>query len=162
MKHLWSPCRMKFIKNFDKQRAKGCVFCNALKSKQDKKNLVVYRGKTAFIILNLYPYNNGHLMVVPNKHVSDLFKLSRTELTELMELSRTAIAALNKEFRAQGYNLGMNLGKAAGAGIDDHLHIHIVPRWNGDTNFMPVTANTKVMPELLSSVYEKLLKGLNK
>jgi len=127
----------------------GCVFCDAAASTDDVANLIVYRGAAAFVILNKFPYNNGHLMVVPYLHTASLAELSETATAELLTLAKAAQCALEKAMHPEGYNLGMNLGTAAGAGIADHLHLHVVPRWNGDTNFMPVLTDVKVMPDAL-------------
>jgi ATP adenylyltransferase len=135
---------------------KGCIFCSKIKEKKDKKNLILFRSKRAFILLNLYPYNDGHLMVAPYSHVGDPKKLSSEEWCELHELSRLAIKALEKTFHPDGFNLGMNLGKAAGAGVAEHLHLHVVPRWIGDTNFLPILGETKVLNHSLTETYRKL------
>ena len=127
----------------------GCVFCDAEASSDDIKNLVVHRGESAFVILNKFPYNNGHLMVVPYTHTAKLDDLTDAATAELLTLAKAAQRALDKAMHPEGYNLGMNLGTAAGAGIADHLHLHVVPRWNGDTNFMPVLTDVKVMPDSL-------------
>lgn len=155
IKHLWAPWRMEFIKGKSDNRP-GCVFCNLVQENADQNNLIVHRAKNNFVILNKYPYNNGHMMVVPFKHTNDLKNLTREELAEMMEFGTHAVEALKEVYKAEGCNLGMNLGQAAGAGIKEHLHLHIVPRWNGDTNFMPVTADVKSMPEHLQTSYENL------
>ncbi|OGS21872.1 MAG: HIT family hydrolase [Elusimicrobia bacterium RIFOXYA2_FULL_40_6] len=155
MKTMFAPWRMKFIAG---KKAKGCVFCKALKSAHDKKNFVLCRIKTAFAILNLYPYANGHLMIVPKKHTNKIETLSASELCELMQLVQLSVKALGKIYKPQGYNIGMNIGKCGGAGIADHLHIHVVPRWLGDTNFASSICETKVIPESLSTTYKKLKK----
>lgn len=154
MQTLWAPWRLQYIKS---SKEKGCFLCKYLKSKNDRKNLLLYRGKKAFIILNRYPYNSGHLMVAPNSHKSDFSLLTDEELLEIMKLLVRAIEVLKKTLSPMGFNIGVNLGKVAGAGLEGHLHFHVVPRWNGDTNFMPVTSMTKVMPQLLDDTY-KLLK----
>lgn len=127
----------------------GCVFCDKAQSRDDEKNLVVFRGAHVFVLLNVFAYNNGHVMVIPYRHTALLTELSDDTLLELMTTARQAQAALQSAFRPEGYNLGMNLGTAGGAGIADHLHLHVVPRWNGDTNFMPVLADVKVLPDSL-------------
>ncbi len=151
MERLYAPWRMAYIEQpqAPKSGATGCVFCDAAAAADDIANLIVHRGKTAFVILNKFPYNNGHLMVVPYLHTASLGDLSDAALAEILALTKDAQAALRKAMHPEGYNLGMNLGTAAGAGIADHLHLHIVPRWNGDTNFMPVLADVKVMPDSL-------------
>jgi ATP adenylyltransferase len=133
----------------------GCVFCEALAREADEP-LLLYRGRTCFVILNLYPYNNGHLMVVPNRHVATLTDAAPAELAELMALTRHAEIALGEVYRPQGLNVGMNLGRPAGAGIADHLHVHVVPRWSGDTNFMSVLGNVRVLPEELAATAARL------
>lgn len=153
MKKLWAPWREKFVAG---KKEKGCIFCKRLKEKKDQKNFILYRGKNAFVILNLYPYNSGHLMVVAKRHKAKLEDLTPPEAQEMVQLSQTWVKNLKKALRPDGINLGVNLNKAAGAGIHNHVHIHIVPRWNGDTNFMPVLADTKVISISLNSVYKKL------
>jgi ATP adenylyltransferase len=133
----------------------GCVFCDAL-AREVEEPLLLYRGRTCFVILNLYPYNNGHLMVVPNRHVATLTAAAPDELAELMALTRHAEIALTEAYRPQGLNVGMNLGRPAGAGIADHLHVHVVPRWSGDTNFMSVVGNVRVLPEELAATAARL------
>jgi ATP adenylyltransferase len=133
----------------------GCIFCSALAS-GDTDPLVLYRGETCFVILNLYPYNNGHLMIVPNRHLPSLVNLTREELAEMMELARRAEIAVGEAYSPQGMNMGVNLGRSAGAGVVDHLHLHVVPRWTGDTNFMSIFGHVRVMPEELSQTAERL------
>ncbi len=156
---LWAPWRMAYIK---KANEPGCVFCKKLKKKDGLKNLVLYRGQVAFVMLNLYPYTNGHLMVAPVKHVRDLEKLDAATLAEMMKLTQKMIKILKKVMRPEGFNVGINIGKVGGAGVLGHVHIHIVPRWNGDHNFMPVIGATKVMPQALAEVYALLKKELSK
>ncbi len=153
MERIWSPWRFAYVTRADD--AGACVFCAAPGS-DAARPLVVHEGPTAFIILNLYPYNSGHLMVVPRRHVASLALLSRDELTELAVLTQMAERALTEAFRPQGINVGMNLGRPAGAGIADHLHVHLVPRWTGDTNFMTVVGEVRVLPEELPATAEKL------
>ena len=131
-----------------------CIFCNI--SEPGRDDLIVARGRVSFVILNLYPYNNGHLMVVPNRHVPNLASLTAEEQSELMRLTRHAEIALNEAYSPHGLNVGINLGRPAGAGIADHLHVHLVPRWNGDTNFMTVVGNVRVVPEALDATKAKL------
>jgi ATP adenylyltransferase len=157
LNHLWSPWRMTYIQNDRKED--GCVFCNVLAEQDGTSNLVVYRGQRAFVILNRYPYTSGHLMIVPNDHVSSLQNLNAEARAELMELATKSLQILNDEYHPQGYNLGMNLGEVAGAGIAEHVHMHIVPRWSGDTNFMSTTAETRVLPEALEETYMRILKA---
>lgn len=155
---LWTPHRMVYIKGQDKPAtpaAADCPFCRAVTG-DDAQCLVVARGATALALLNLYPYNSGHLMVVPHRHVSDLLELTEAEMAELTAMTRTAIQVLRAVLAPQGFNLGMNLGEVAGAGIAAHLHQHVVPRWAGDANFLPVVARTKALPELLADTRERL------
>jgi ATP adenylyltransferase len=144
--HLWSPWRLAYITG--EARSKGCVFCEAL-TDPAAAPLLVFRGRTCFVILNLFPYNNGHLMVVPNRHIGRLAEATSDELSEMMELTRRAEIILTDAYAPHGMNMGINLGKPAGAGILDHVHLHVVPRWNGDTNFMTVVGGTRVLPEEL-------------
>ena len=152
---LWAPWRMDYILS---EKTEGCVFCNAAAQTggTDDENYVVYRGKSAFIIMNRYPYAHGHLMAVPYKHADRLEQLDAEAQRELMDLWILAQRVLIDTFNPQGVNLGMNLGQAAGAGIEAHLHAHVVPRWMGDTNFMPMLADTRVMPEHISETHRKL------
>ena len=136
-------------------KSDSCVFC-AAQSSPDAESLIVFRGSTSFVILNLYPYNNGHLMVVPNRHIASLAAATHEELCEMIELTQRAEVALGEAYAPHGMNVGINLGKPAGAGILDHLHIHVVPRWNGDTNFMTVIGQTRVLPEELPQTAERL------
>ena len=141
------------------KKERGCIFCKWLKAQKDNRHYILYRGESCFVILNLYPYNTGHLMVVPNRHAGSLEDLADQETQELMTLSAKSVAALRSALKPEGFNLGMNLGCTAGAGIADHLHLHIVPRWSGDTNFMPVLAETKVLSLGLKTLYAKLKKA---
>jgi ATP adenylyltransferase len=154
MERIWAPWRMELIEKTDAQ--KGCIFCELPRSADDRANLILGRSRHAFAILNRFPYTNGHLMVVPRAHASDLVALPRAEHDELSEKLRVAVRLVGEAYGAHGYNLGMNLGRVAGAGIADHLHWHVVPRWNGDTNFMPVLGDTKVMIEHLSASWDRL------
>jgi ATP adenylyltransferase len=156
MEHLWSPWRLPYVTGHATSTA--CVFCEAAAAPADstRESLVLVRGRVAFVILNLYPYNNGHLMVVPNRHVDALAAATPDELTEMMRFTRDAEVALTEAYRPQGINVGINLGRPAGAGILDHVHIHLVPRWNGDTNFMSVIGQTRVLPEELGDTAKRL------
>ncbi len=158
MERLYSPWRSQYIENVD--NLDGCFLCNAFKSKDDEKNLVLYRGKKAFIIMNLYPYNAGHVMVCPNEHIGDFTKIDKETLHEISELTQFAVKAIQKALKPDGFNLGYNLGRAAGAGLEDHIHNHIVPRWNGDTNFMPVIGEVKVISQDLKEVDHKIKKAM--
>ena len=150
---LYSPWRIKYILD---DQPDGCIFCLKPKADNDREHLILQRGKHCFVIMNLYPYNNGHLMVVPYRHVSTLQELKSAELSELMELAKLCETVMQKVYQPHGFNLGMNIGKAGGAGIESHLHLHIVPRWNGDSNFMTVTGNTRVVPESFQRAYSNL------
>lgn len=151
MERLYAPWRMAYVEqpHSPKPGATGCVFCDAAASTDDAANLIVHRGESAFVLLNKFPYNNGHLLVVPYMHTAKLPDLPDAALAEIWTLAKEAQSALQAAMHPEGYNLGMNLGVAAGAGIADHLHLHVVPRWNGDTNFMPVLTDVKVMPDSL-------------
>ncbi|MBC7529053.1 MAG: HIT domain-containing protein [Chthonomonadaceae bacterium] len=157
---LWATWRLKYIESAD--QIPGCIFCDfpARDAAQDRETLILHRGEYAFIILNAYPYSNGHLMVVPYRHTASLSDLDDKTLLEVMQLTRLCVSLLKAAFNPDGFNLGVNMGKVAGAGIADHLHWHIVPRWNGDTNFMPVLADVRVIPESLSVVYDRLTHAL--
>jgi ATP adenylyltransferase len=157
MKHLWSPWRLEYL---TAPKAEDCVFCQAAGSDDDRQNLVLFRGERAFLILNRYPYNNGHFMVVPYVHVSSLEDLDAPTLTEMMLLLNRGMAALRAAASPDGFNIGANLGRIAGAGIEEHVHIHTVPRWAGDTNFMSVVGNTRVIPETWLQTYDSLLAAL--
>ena len=138
------------------EKPEGCIFCDLPAANDDEATGILRRGDRSFVVLNAYPYNPGHLMVAPLRHVGDLEKLDGDELLELGRLLQEGVSALREEMEPQGYNLGMNLGRVAGAGIADHVHWHVVPRWNGDTNFMPVIGQTRVLPELVAETYRKL------
>ncbi len=153
MERLWSPWRYTYVTRADD--AGGCVFCDALQA-GDARALVVHDGPHCFIILNLYPYNSGHLMVVPRRHVGTLAGLTRDEVVELGVLTRRAEMALTEAYQPQGINVGMNLGRPAGAGVVDHVHVHLVPRWTGDTNFMTVVGEVRVLPEELPAAAARL------
>jgi len=140
--------------------ATDCLFCELSEERRDAENLLLQRGRHAFSLVNLYPYNTGHLMVAPYEHSADLANLPAEVGAEILALTQRAISALSAEYRPDGYNIGMNLGRVAGAGVPDHLHLHIVPRWNGDTNFMPLTADTKVLPETVQRTYQRLRAAL--
>jgi ATP adenylyltransferase len=165
MDRLWSPWRLPYI--LSGGEARGCVFCDptagsgqALADPEqppfDQSTLIVFRGKTCYVILNLYPYNNGHLLVVPNRHIPSLATATPEELCELIELTRRSELALTEAYSPHGINMGINLGKSAGAGVLDHVHMHVVPRWSGDTNFMSVVGETRVLPEELPDTAQKL------
>lgn len=159
MEHLWAPWRMKYITSTN-EKGQTCFLCDKPKQKTDAENYLLYRGTTCFIVLNAFPYNNGHLMVAPYRHTGKLEDLADDERNELFTTVNKGVVILKKVFNPDGLNVGLNLGKAAGAGVSDHLHVHIVPRWNGDTNFMPVLADVKVVSEALEDTYSKLKAGL--
>lgn len=153
MEQLWSPWRLAYITG--EKRDDGCVFCHA-QSSADAEALIVFRGTTCFVILNLFPYNNGHLMVIPNRHIATLGAATDQERHELIDLAAVCEAALTEAYAPHGMNMGINLGKPAGAGVLDHVHVHVVPRWNGDTNFMTTVAGVRVMPESLDDSAAKV------
>jgi len=155
MEQIWAPWRIKYIETA-KAGAKGCILCEKPKENNDVENYILYRGEKNFIILNSYPYNPGHLMIAPYRHVANLEELTREELHQHFEIVSRSIKVLRQVFNPGGFNIGINAGRVAGAGIDDHIHTHIVPRWPGDTNFMPVVADVRVIPEALAEIYDKL------
>jgi len=163
MDKLWSPWRSNYIESFKtKKDSDACVFCEALKlSVESDESLIVFKNKLCFVMLNLYPYNSGHLMVIPNRHESDIHLLSNDEINEMMNTSRLSMKALEKAIKPQGMNFGANLGKAAGAGIDSHLHFHVVPRWSGDINFMPAIGEVKIISQDLLVTKKKLIDSFN-
>lgn len=161
MDKLWAPWRATYINKISK-KLNGCVFCRILKQKTDAKNHVVVRKETCYAVLNIYPYNNGHMLIVPNRHVDDLSKLKKNERDELLDLLEEIKKLLDREMKPGGYNVGINLGRIAGAGFPGHLHIHLVPRWYGDVNFMPVTADTKVISQSLDALHKKLTDAYKK
>lgn len=156
---LWAPWRIEYITN---PKEKDCFFCKYPKENNDKKRLIISRGKSAFVIMNFYPYTNGHLMVAPYEHTSEFSDLGNDTKLEMINLVEGSIRVLKKVMNPQGFNIGLNLGEVSGAGIKDHLHFHIVPRWSGDTNFMPVIAHTKVIVEGLQETWEKLRSEFNR
>lgn len=158
---LFTPWRMKYVAS-TRQQPDGCVFCAKLNDppELDRNNYLVYRGKTAFAIMNIYPYNTGHLMILPNQHVARLGEVPPEVQAEMMALTTYFTELLTDLMHPDGFNIGLNLGRAAGAGIDSHLHIHIVPRWSGDSNFMAVVGETRVLPEDLSDTYDRIMKRL--
>jgi ATP adenylyltransferase len=160
MENLWAPWRMAFIEP-KTPPPPGCIFCTQPAANRDAEYHVLHRGKRCFMMLNKYPYNNGHLMIAPFQHIATLEALDAPTLAELMAQAQLALKALRLAMNPDGFNMGINEGKVAGAGFAEHIHYHIVPRWVGDTNFMPVIADIKVMPEHLDVVYEKLLTALH-
>ena len=154
MDKLWAPWRAKYITQIGK--TKGCVFCDILKAKKDARDFVFIRTTLSFAVLNLYPYNNGHSLILPKRHVNDISKVSRPERDDLMDLLERTKSLLEEVVEPNGFNIGLNLGRAAGAGFPGHLHFHIVPRWTGDANFMPAVAGTKVISQSLKILYQRL------
>ncbi len=153
MDKLWAPWRIKYISKIEKH--KGCVFCRILKEKEDSKNFIFIRRESAFAVLNIYPYNNGHTLVLPNRHVGELEELTQLEREEVLDLVIEVKKLTDKVLKPGGFNIGFNLGRLAGAGFPGHLHMHIVPRWKGDSNFMPVVSDTRVMSQSLKELYKK-------
>jgi ATP adenylyltransferase len=154
MERLWAPWRLQYV---EKEKPEGCIFCDKPRTGDDHAAHIVRRGERAYVMLNAYPYNNGHIMVVPFAHTSALEDLPRETLHEVMDLAQQCARAFKLAFRPDGINMGFNLGAAAGAGIKDHLHLHLVPRWVGDTNFMPVVADVRVIPQSLEQTYDVLV-----
>lgn len=155
MEQLWAPWRMAYIDGSGK-KDDGCIFCTKPAEQRDEENLLLYRGERCFVMMNLFPYNNGHLMVAPYAHVPTIEELDPATLTDIMVTAQHCLATLRAAMNPHGFNMGINQGTVAGAGIADHVHYHIVPRWNGDTNFMPVLADVKVMPDFLQNTYRQL------
>jgi len=158
MERLYSPWRSQYIEGLEK--SEGCFLCKAYQENNDEKNLLLYRGERAFVILNLFPYNAGHLMVCPNEHIGDFTVLDDKTLHEISVLTKEMVKLLKKVLKPDGFNIGYNLGRAAGAGLETHIHNHIVPRWIGDTNFMPVLGEVRVISQDLKEIYHKLKEGL--
>jgi ATP adenylyltransferase len=156
---LWAPWRLEYVSSADKQT--GCIFCRAAAAPDDADSLVVHRGGSAFVMLNRFPYSSGHLMVAPLRHVGDLGALSAEEAAEIHSLSVRALEVLAALFQPDGFNIGWNLGRSAGAGVVDHVHEHVVPRWQGDTNFMPVLADVRVIPEHLQATHARVEAAWN-
>ncbi len=154
MKHIWAPWRIEYIKA---DKPKGCILCDKPKEKKDKENYILYRGQKNFIMLNAYPYNPGHLLIAPYRHVASLEDLTEAERNEHFALVTRSIVVLKEVIKPAGFNIGANLGRVAGAGIDDHFHSHIVPRWQGDNNYVPVLANVRVIPQALADTYKSLI-----
>ena len=156
MDHLWSPWRYKYITSGEREL--GCLLCRIDREHKDAENYVVHRARLNFILLNLFPYTSGHLMIVPYEHQASLAALEESTTTEMIELAKRAQTALGAEYHPDGFNIGMNLGGSAGAGVADHLHLHVVPRWTGDANFVSIIGETRVMPEDLATTCTKLRK----
>lgn len=156
---LWAPWRMQYVREAGKPGGE-CIFCAKPAEDADAQNLIVWRSTQCYVILNMFPYTSGHLMIAPYRHTHDLASLTDAEWLDLGNLMRRCLRALEREYRPDGFNVGFNLGRAAGAGIEEHLHLHIVPRWNGDTNFMATIGETRVLPESLSETYARLQRAL--
>ncbi len=156
---LYSPWRIDYILS---NKENKCIFCHKPKEGNDAENLILFRSKTCFVIMNRFPYNNGHLLIVPFRHVSKLTELNSEETSDLFETVKLCEEIVENLYNCDGINIGMNLGKAAGAGIDDHLHVHLLPRWNGDSNFMTTIGATRVLPESFASAYKKLKSAFSK
>jgi ATP adenylyltransferase len=156
VKRLWTPWRLDFIRG---PKPRECIFCQKANERNDRENFVLTRGRRNFALLNTYPYTSGHLMIAPLQHSANLGDLDAETTSEMMELTKRAVKALRIAYATESFNIGMNLGTAAGAGIADHLHLHVVPRWQGDSNFMPVLGDTRLIPETLESTYERLLRA---
>jgi ATP adenylyltransferase len=153
---IWAPWRLAYVKDASKGGGQECIFCPASDAADDRERLIVHRGDRCFVMLNLYPYTNGHLMIAPFEHVSAIQDLEPETTAELMALAQRAIEILEQQYQPHGFNVGFNQGRVAGAGFEHHIHMHVVPRWGGDTNFMPVLADTRVMPQTLEQTYEAL------
>ncbi len=164
MDRLWSPWRSQYIESFkDKKKDSQCIFCDAVNQKiEDEKSLKVFSTDLCYVMLNLYPYNSGHIMVIPNRHLSSFDDLTDDELKTIMQVTKLSMKALDLAMKPHGFNFGANLGKAAGAGIDEHIHFHIVPRWNGDTNFIPVLGEVKVISQDLLHTKLNLIEAYSK
>lgn len=159
MKYLWAPWRLPYIKKAGRPDEE-CIFCSLPREGKDRENRILYQGERAFAILNTFPYNSGHLMIVPRRHIADPADLQDAEAIEMLHLCTATMQALRETYHPEGFNIGLNIGRAAGAGILDHLHVHVVPRWVGDTNFMPVVGKVKVLPEDLTETYDRLTASL--
>lgn len=156
---LWAPWRLQYILS---KKGPGCIFCEKPGKNLDRENLILYRTSLGFVIMNLYPYNNGHLMVVPYRHVYSITELKDEELLDLMKMTQLSVNCLKKAYMPEGFNIGLNIGKVAGAGIEEHLHFHVIPRWVGDTHFMAVLGEVRVIPEHVLSSYDRLFPIFNK
>ena len=157
MQRLWAPWRETYITKVLNNQHKGCTFCQILKEKKDEKNFIFLRGKLNFAVLNIYPYSNGHCLILPNRHVGDISQMTRAELADMMMLLVKTKALLEKTMKPHAFNVGFNLGRMAGAGIPDHVHMHVVPRWQADHNFMPIVSDTKVISQSLEGIYKSLI-----
>jgi len=164
MERLFSPWRSEYIESISKTKKskdEECLFCTAAKDKNDARNLILLRRPACFVMMNLYPYNSGHVLIIPYTHTSEFSSLSKKEYADVMAATARVMEAIGAAMQPQGFNFGANLGRAAGAGIDQHIHFHLVPRWNGDTNFMPTLADTKLVSESMQETYKKLKRSLS-
>ena len=161
MEHLWAPWRMQFIEEL-RDSGSGCLFCDLAVAGVHRERLILYRDERCYVVLNRFPYTNGHLMIVPAAHVGDLAALSREDHAGLLGLCASSIAILREALHAEGFNCGFNIGQAGGAGIKDHVHLHVVPRWCGDSNFLPIIGGARSMPEYLEATYDRLIGGFEK
>jgi len=162
LERLWAPWRMKYITSITSEKPKECIFCRKPSEGKDEENFIVYRGPNCFIMLNIFPYNTGHLLIAPYSHKPSLMDLTEEELLGLMKCTSLGLRLLTEALKPDGFNVGINIGRFAGAGVEDHIHVHVVPRWAGDTNFMTVVSGTKVLPELLKDTYSRLKEALAK
>jgi ATP adenylyltransferase len=156
---IWAPWRLEYVKDASKDSAEECIFCAKPAEDDDEANLIVHRGERCFVILNIYPYTNGHLMIAPFEHTATLPELDPATVGEMMALAQRSMRLLEDRYEPHGYNVGFNQGRVAGAGVEHHIHMHVVPRWGGDTNFMPVLADVRVMPQTLDQTYAALRDG---
>lgn len=159
MQPIWAPWRLEYILS---KKGPGCIFCEKPKENRDRENLILHRSRHSVVFMNLYPYNNGHLMVVPYRHVFSITDLTDDELLDLMKTVRRSVNCLKETFAPEGYNIGVNIGKVAGAGIEEHVHFHIIPRWIGDTHFMAVLGEVRIIPEHIMSTYDRLFPAFSK
>lgn len=159
MDRLWTPWRFEYIRNANQETS--CVFCRMLEERRDEQNFLLFRGSSSYVILNLFPYTSGHLLVVANRHIPSLSEATQEELHEMIELARRCEGAIGQEYHPQGFNMGFNLGRAAGAGVEHHLHMHVLPRWVGDSNFVSVVGETRVLPEELPVTFHRLFPYFN-
>lgn len=159
MDRLWAPWRIGYVVG---EKPSGCIFCRKPAAGDDEKELILNRGPLSYVLMNAYPYNNGHLLVAPYEHIPNISGLSDDQLLDMMRLTKVWIGVLERAMAPDGFNVGINIGRVAGAGIEEHVHLHIVPRWNGDTNFMPVLADTRVVPQSLRECYELLRAEMQK
>ena len=157
MKRIWAPWRIEYIRG---EKEKGCIFCQKPKGNRDRRNYILFRGDRNFVMLNAYPYTPGHLMVAPYRHLANLDELTNEELFEHFDLVRRSCKALTEAYRPDGFNIGINLGRVAGAGVEDHVHTHVVPRWSGDVNFMTVVSDVRVIPQALDATYAELTERM--